>query len=219
MKKPTKQRRAPVTLSGDTKLSNPKEAFGDSKMPLDLLPDTAVVMFNLAFLEGALKYGQYNWRVAGVKVSTYVRAMRRHLSKFWNGKDVDPVTLVHELASVGACAAIMLDAIACGKLTDDRPPRADMERALTEAAKVATHLKQLFKDHHPPQYTELEHGAMARGETNTKGTFTVTMAPGVGPALQKLVASYVGTGIKPPSVPTGTKQKTSTTSGRKSRRR
>lgn len=138
----------------DTKPSNPKEAFGDAKMPMDLLPDTATVQFNLAFLEGALKYGQYNWRVAGVKTSTYVRAIRRHLAKFWNGQDHDPLTLVHELASVGACCAILLDAIVVGKLNDDRPPRADMEKALADAAKTAAHLKQLFKDHSPPQYTE-----------------------------------------------------------------
>ncbi len=142
-----------MSVASDTKLSNPKEAFGDAKMPLDLLPDTAVVQFNLAFLEGALKYGKYNWRVAGVKTSTYVRAARRHLSKFWNGQDVDPATLVHELASVGACVAIMLDAMACGKLNDDRPPRADMEKALADAAKVAKHLKELFRDHSPTQYT------------------------------------------------------------------
>jgi hypothetical protein len=187
-------------LVDGTKASNPKEAFGDVKMPLDLLPDTAVVQFNLAFLEGALKYGQYNWRIAGVKVSTYVRAARRHLSKFWNGQDADPVTLVHELASVGACVAIMLDAIACGKLTDDRPPRADMERALAEAAKVAAHLKQLFKDHSPPQYTEAEHGAQLcqtagcwkdnnhGGEHGLRG--------GV-PAGTMPAPAYVGTGIKP----------------------
>jgi len=171
-----------------TKASNPKEAFGDMKMPMDLLPDTAVALFNLAFLEGALKYGQYNWRVAGVKVSTYVRAMRRHLSKFWNGQDVDPHTLVHELASVGACCAIILDAIACGKLTDDRPPRADMERALAEAAKVAKHLKELFRDHNPPQYTEREHGAtrLLLGKSATQVIVDDPHAP-----------AYVGTGIAP----------------------
>lgn len=152
-------KREPITFSAGTKASNPKETFGDAKMPLDLMPDTAAVQINLAFLEGAIKYGQYNWRIAGVKVSTYIRAARRHLSKFWNGQDVDPVTLVNELASVGACVCIMLDAMVCGKLTDDRPPRADMERALADAAKVAAHLKQLFRDHHPPQYTQLEHGA------------------------------------------------------------
>lgn len=146
-------------LDDGTKASNPKEAFGDAKMPLDLLPDTAVVQFNLAFLEGALKYGGYNYRIAGVKASTYVRAARRHLSKWWNGQDADPATLVNELASVGACIAILIDAAACGKLRDDRPPRADMERALADAAKVAAHLKVLFRDHHPQQYTQEEHGA------------------------------------------------------------
>lgn len=138
----------------DTKASNPKEAFGDAKIPMDLLPDTATVQFNLAFLEGALKYGQYNWRVAGVKASTYIRAMRRHIAKFENGQDVDPATMVHELASVGACCAIILDAIACGKLNDDRPPHANMEKALADAAKTAAHLKELFKDHAPVQYTQ-----------------------------------------------------------------
>lgn len=177
-------------MSINTKPTNPKEAFGDAKMPMDLLPDTAVVMFNLAFLEGALKYGQYNWRVAGVKTSTYVRAMRRHLAKFWNGKDIDPVTLVHELASVGACAAIMLDAIACGKLVDDRPPRSDLERVLAEAAKTAAHLKQLFKDHRPPQYTERDHGEPTNAGVPTH--FEVSPQ-----AARAMVAAYIGTGIVP----------------------
>lgn len=174
-------------LDDGTKASNPKEAFGDAKMPLDLLPDTAVVQFNLAFLEGALKYGQYNWRIAGVKVSTYVRAARRHLSKFLNGQDADPVTRVNELASVGACVAIMLDAMACGKLTDDRPPKADMERALADAAKVAAHLKQLFKDHHPPQYTEREHGGGSLMEALGEGVPAGTLTPAARKELRRIV--------------------------------
>ena len=174
-----------------TKPTNPKEAFGEQKLPLDLLPDTAVAQFNLAFLEGALKYGQYNWRVAGVKVSTYVRAARRHLSKFWNGQDADPLTLVHELASVGACVAIMLDAMAVGKLNDDRPPRADMEKALKDAAEVAAHLKQIFKDHNPPQYTEREHGEQARAELREA-------VQGLSAAfLEHVHPANVGTGIAP----------------------
>jgi len=136
------------------KESNPKEAFGDAKVALGLVPDTAIIEESLAFLEGALKYGQYNWRVVGVKASTYNRAMRRHMKKWWNGQDRDPATMVMELASVRACCGIMIDAIACGKFTDDRPPKADIEAVLAQAANVAAHLKQLFKDHSPPQYTE-----------------------------------------------------------------
>lgn len=184
-------------MSTDTKASNPKEAFGDAKMPLDLLPDTAVVQFNLAFLEGALKYGQYNWRIAGVKASTYVRAARRHLSKWWNGQDADPVTMVHELASVGACVAIILDAMACGKLTDDRPPRADMERALADAGKVAAHLKQLFKDHHPPQYTQVEHGDVPAGTLTPAARKELRRIVKTARRLKRDAPAHVGTGIKP----------------------
>lgn len=165
-------------LEDGTKASNPKEAFGDAKMPLGLFPDTALVEGNLAFLEGALKYGQYNWRIAGVKSSTYNRALRRHLKKWWNGQNRDPITLVRELASVMACCAIIIDAELCGKLTDDRPPRADMEGCLKEAAKVAAHLKQLFKDHHPVQYTQEEHGAprvLESGPIVPAGTGNVAM--------------------------------------------
>jgi hypothetical protein len=168
-----------------TKPSNPKEAFGDAKMPLGLLPDTAIVQANLAFLEGALKYGQYNWRIAGVKASTYRRAIGRHLSKWWNGQDVDPQTLVPELASVIACCAIMIDAIECGKFTDDRPPRADIQGSLERAAKTAAHLKQLFKDHNPPQYTE----QWVKWNTNTVEFSVKDDRP---------APAYVGTGIVPP---------------------
>lgn len=193
-------RRDPIVFSAGTKASNPKEAFGDAKMPLDLMPDTAVVQFNLAFLEGALKYGQYNWRIAGVSARTYVRAARRHLSKWWNGQDVDPVTHVSELASVGACIAILIDAAACGKLTDNRPPRADMERVLADAAEVSAHLKQLFKDHHPPQYTQLEHGVSGADATPCVPAGTGNVAMYSKAERQRRAhrrAAYVGTGIKP----------------------
>jgi hypothetical protein len=183
-------------VTTDTKPSNPKEAFGDAKMPLGLVPDTAIVEENLAFLEGALKYGQYNWRIAGVKASTYNRALRRHLKKWWNGQDRDPATQVLELASIRACCGIMIDAIACGMFTDDRPPRADMEGTLARAAQVASHLKQLFKDHHPPQYTELEHAAPARAEKAQKSNELVERYRGVMNA-GRTPPAYVGTGLVP----------------------
>lgn len=176
----------------DTKESNPKEAFGDAKVPMDLVPDSALIEENLAFLEGALKYGGYNYRVVGVKVSTYVRAARRHLAKFWNGQDRDPLTRVMELASVRACCGILIDGLLKGNITDDRPPRAEIERQLKEAEAVVAHLKQLFKDHHPPQYTHLSHG--------------VTLMPPIVPAGTKSACEralwpdaplHVGTGIAP----------------------
>lgn len=152
-------------MSEQTKPSNPKEAFGDKKIALGLVPDTAIIEENLAFLEGALKYGQFNWRIAGVKASTYNRAIRRHLKKWWNGQDRDPITRVRELASIRACCGILIDAEIVGMLNDDRPPRADIEKQLADAAEVATHLKELFKNHSPPQYTEREYGMRHARET------------------------------------------------------
>lgn len=185
----------------DTKASNPKESFGDAKMPLGLVPDTAIIEESLAFLEGALKYGQYNWRVVGVKASTYNRAMERHRKKWWNGQDRDPVSMVLELASVRACCAIVIDSIAAGNFVDDRPPRANIERTLEEAAKIAKHLKELFKDHAPPQYTEREHGARQTLTTTDPEHFESVRAFNALNAARGIQGSGLAA-----SVPAGTKR-------------
>ena len=137
----------------DTKPTNPKDIIGSGKLPLGLVPDTLITMAALAFMEGASKYGRYNWRIAGVRTSIYHDAMLRHVMKWWNGEDCDPVTKVPHLASVIACAGIMLDAELCGKLTDDRPPRAPIGDLINEADVAVKHMKELFKDHDPNQYT------------------------------------------------------------------
>lgn len=106
-----------------TKPSNPKDAAATDRLDLSLFPDTAVAYGALAFTEGALKYGAYNWRVAGVSASVYVAALRRHVAKWYNGEKVDPKTGVPHLANALACIAILIDAHEVGKLIDDRPPR------------------------------------------------------------------------------------------------
>lgn len=135
------------------KPSNPKDAFGSAKVPVGLAPDTALQEMALAFLEGATKYGRYNWRVVGVRASIYNDAMERHRMKWWNGQNRDPVTRVRELASVMACCAILIDSEICGVLNDDRPPMAPMGELLDINMQVVAHLKDLFKDHHPDQFT------------------------------------------------------------------
>lgn len=135
-----------------SKPSNPKDAVGSGKLALELVPDTIEAEVALAYLEGALKYGRFNWRVAGVRASIYRAALRRHLMRWWNGEDRDKKTRVKHLASVIACAGILLDAELCGKLTDDRPPSVDMDAVLDVEEHIA-HLKALFKDHAPRHWT------------------------------------------------------------------
>jgi hypothetical protein len=133
--------------------TNPKDAIGATKLPMHLVPSSVMTYASLAFLEGALKYGKYNWRVAGVRASIYIDAMHRHLHKFQNGEWADPETNVPHLASIIACAGILLDARECGKLTDDRPPAVDYRLAIDSLMPVIEDLKQLHSDRNPYHYT------------------------------------------------------------------
>jgi hypothetical protein len=137
----------------DTKATNPKDAIGGGKLPLDLVPDSLVAYAALSFLEGGLKYGKFNWRIAGVRVSIYIAAMRRHLMKYVNGEWADPQTRVPHLASVIACAGIILDAQLCNKLVDDRPPIHPTGEAIDGMIETIDHLKHLFDGHDPHQNT------------------------------------------------------------------
>lgn len=138
----------------DSKDGNPKQAFGDKKLPLDLVPCTMIEYASLAFLEGALKYGRYNWRIKGVRVSTYLSALRRHVDKYESGQWADPQTHVPHLASALACIAIILDADRMRKLTDDRPPRLPEHDTWIDAqSEIVEHVKRIFVDQNPYQYT------------------------------------------------------------------
>jgi hypothetical protein len=136
-----------------TKDTNPKDAIGSTKLPMHLIPGTAKAALATAFLEGALKYGKYNWRVAGVRASIYADAMERHLEMCKNGEDEDPHTKVPHLASVMACAAILIDAGICGKLTDDRPPRAPVSGYIDILSEHVRYLQDLYEGETPHQYT------------------------------------------------------------------
>jgi hypothetical protein len=138
----------------DSKATNPKDAIGGTKLPLDLVPDTAVMYMALAFLEGALKYGKYNWRIAGVRWSIYEAAFERHRMKLRQGEWADAKTKVPHMASMMACLAIILDAKACGKLVDDRPPSClQVSSMIDDMVQDVAHLKDVFKDFNPHQYT------------------------------------------------------------------
>jgi hypothetical protein len=150
-KRTTKAKPAPIE---GTKPSNPKAAIGAKKLPLELVPDTLEIYAALGFFEGASKYGRYNWRVAGVRASTYVAALRRHVSKWWNGEEIDPDTGVPHLANAICCLAILVDSLEMGSLTDDRPP--SIKHIGTTIAKfepLIAALKEKFKDANPHQYT------------------------------------------------------------------
>lgn len=152
---------------------NPKDAIGQGKLPMHLVPTAVGRYAALAFAEGALKYGKYNWRVAGVRISIYLDAVHRHMAKFqdgewadgdneeaaaiaageWNAEAVYGTGVPH-LASIIACAGIILDAGECAKLTDDRPPVNSVASANTDLGqKHIAYLKRMFASYTPHQHT------------------------------------------------------------------
>jgi hypothetical protein len=141
-------RAAPV----DQKDSNPKDAIGVQKLPLSLVPWVTIAYASLAHLCGALKYGKWNWRKAGVRASVYLDAIRRHLAKWESGEEVDEEGVPH-LGSIIASVGIILDARAAGKLQDDRPPRVDTTKLFDELTPIVTQLKERHKDKAPRHYT------------------------------------------------------------------
>jgi hypothetical protein len=119
-----------------TKSSNPKDvlARSEQRVLLHLVPSPALVKTALALMDGARKYGPYNWRDEGVSASTYVSAAERHIRAWLDGETDAADSKVHHLGHAIACLAIILDAEAIGNLVDDRP-RSAPTAALLEAEK------------------------------------------------------------------------------------
>lgn len=98
------------------KPTNPKDIAAVDRLPLDLLPPVALAEVARVLQHGAVKYGRFNWREAGVKPEVYLGAMLRHLMQWASGEDMDPDSGMHHLAHVMASCCIVLDAEAHDKL-------------------------------------------------------------------------------------------------------
>lgn len=156
----------------DPKATNPKDAIGGSKLPLDLVPDTGIAYAALAFLEGALKYGKFNWRISGVRWSVYEAALKRHMMKVKEGEWQDPITGVPHIGSMLACLMIAADAYENGMLIDDRPPSMkEASHFIDYMPNKVARLKEVFAKYNPHQYTIKDTFNVERtGEPINKGS-------------------------------------------------
>lgn len=135
------------------KPTNPKDALGSLKSAAHHFPAHVKHKAGLAMLEGAIKYGSMNYRVAGVRSSIYYDALSRHMDAWWEGQEIDPDSNLPHLWKAMACITILIDAVENDKLNDDRPPKLanqDWVRELNEMA--ATLIKRLPPA--LPPYTE-----------------------------------------------------------------
>lgn len=122
--------------------TNPKDLLGVKKVSLTKVPSVAVAHLAHAMMNGASKYGPYNWRDKEVQADIYVDAAMRHLWAWFEGEETAEDSLVHHLGHAMACCAILLDAQESGKLVDNRPICDDPEIFSRVANRIADRWKQ-----------------------------------------------------------------------------
>lgn len=131
-----------MSMLEGSKDTNPKDALGAKKLPFNLVPRVTMAHLALGHGNGFLKYGGWNWRVAGVRASIYVAAALRHIEAWNDGEECDPDDGVPHLAAALTCLSIIVDARARGKLTDDRPPRVEATALLASLTETFNKLQE-----------------------------------------------------------------------------
>lgn len=100
---------------------NPKDKIGQTKLPLTVVPPSAILYMAEAMNNGAEKYGRFNWRHTNVRSSIYIDATFRHLYAWLDGEEKASDSNISHLAHAMASLAVLVDAIECGTIQDDRP--------------------------------------------------------------------------------------------------
>ena len=137
----------------EMKSSNPKDAIGGTKLPLHLWPTTATAMGCLGMLEGMCKYGRSNFRIHGVLASVYISAAMRHLALWFEGEDNDPVSGVPHLGNALSCIAIIVDAMAAGKLLDDRMVTGGYRAFVDQYSPYVEQIKATYGNYNPQHFS------------------------------------------------------------------
>lgn len=135
------------------KPSNPKADVGATKVPLHLVPPICKAYAAVAHYLGWTKYGAWNWRVAGVSMSTYRSALERHMDRWWEGEEMDPVDGTPHLANALACVNILIEGQYRKNITDDRPPSTDLQAGYEQIEAIMAGIRERYKDKTPRHYT------------------------------------------------------------------
>ena len=140
----------------EIKNGNPKDAVGIRKWRyISTIPLTVMWEIGAALLEGALKYGRHNYRVAGVRASVYVDAATGHIGQWWEGEDIDKDSGLSHITKAIASLIVVRDAMIQDMLTDDRPPKGKLDQVRTD---LQTVVDVMFEKYPEPKhaFTELE---------------------------------------------------------------
>jgi hypothetical protein len=144
--------------------TNPKDAIGSKKLPWHIIPWRSLAGVVLGMLEGALKYGSHNYRVAGVRATVYADGAMRHITRFLSGEDWDPEVIgydkgvrIHHVDKAIASLLVLRDSILQGNWVDDRPVKAiDFDTWVTDANATAALMISLVPEPVKP-YTAVDY--------------------------------------------------------------
>lgn len=173
-----------------TKDTNPKSAFGDTKISLVLCSPIAKAIWATAQFLGLTKYGAWNWRVSGVRASTYISAIGRHLDAFVSGEENDPVDGTDHLGAIMASAAIIIDARAAGKLNDDRPPSVSLRSVYAAQEALMPQITKRYEHMSPVHMTIKDTQPTEPSEVWVKDLFGTAAV--VGPSGSAMVTGPFG---------------------------
>ena len=133
---------------------NPKDAIGMSKWRISTtVPQTVIWEVGVGMMEGAMKYGRHNYRVAGVRASVYADAAKGHIDQWWEGEDVDTDSGLSHITKAICSLVVLRDAMIQDMLTDDRPPKGNLAQVRNEMQNIMDALKTKYPDPVPP-FTE-----------------------------------------------------------------
>jgi hypothetical protein len=125
---------------------NPKDAVGQTKPNLSIIPFAPLLEVCGALTEGALKYGPWNWRDEKISETIYADAAIRHLMQFLAGEDIDPDSGIHHVSKAIAGLVILRDAQIHGCSEDNRRATQDLQIPKVMAQIASVHEKLAAKE-------------------------------------------------------------------------
>ena len=134
------------------KETNPKDAIGVRKAPMSTVSAAVLAEVGVAMLEGACKYGKFNYRAVGVRSSVYYDGTMRHLMAWFEGEDIDPDSGLSHITKAITSLVVLRDAMIHNLVTDDRPPRT--LNFYTELNALAAKIIDRHKDASPEHQTQ-----------------------------------------------------------------
>jgi hypothetical protein len=132
---------------------NPKQAYGDKKIPMTLAPITFIAGTNLGLLDGMFKYGESNYLAVPVEAMTYVNALERHMGLWSHGEDIDPESGLDHLFHAAACLAILIGAKYAGSLIDNRRYPDGFREFVQQWQHAVTEARERHADKNPKHFT------------------------------------------------------------------